>query len=73
MSRTVAFNVTCLATYKSSLDLPDNIKTREEIVSYIREHLPDANIQELEFLSDLDEPSESVIEDDIINVYGEDE
>ena len=33
----------------------------------------DTNVQDLEFLSDLDEPSEAVIEDDIINVYGEDE
>lgn len=65
------FNVTCLSSYKGSLDIPDDIKDDKlQVLDYIRNNLPSVEVQDLEWLSDLD-PDEAVTMDDIRDIYDE--
>lgn len=64
--RKAIFNVSCVATYQSSLEIPKGVK-EEEIIDYIQEHLDEAGIEtELNWLNDLD--MDAVIKDDLIEV-----
>lgn len=72
---TVAFKVKCYAVYKSQLTLPDEffqgdtqIATDDEILTFVRTHLPDASVDELEFLDDLEDITDSVWQEDIREV-----
>lgn len=63
------FNVTCLSSYKGSLVIPDGIKDDKlQVLDYIRNNLPSVEVQDLEWLSDLD-PDEAVTMDDIRDIY----
>lgn len=67
--RKAFFNVSCVATYQSSLKIPNDVK-EEEIVDYIQEHLDETNIETpLEWLNDFD--TDAVTKEDIIEVIEE--
>lgn len=56
----VEFSVACNAVYQSKLDIPDEIKDDEDkVLKYIRDNLDNCNVDELEWLSDLD-PEDAV-------------
>lgn len=62
----VKFTALCEASYDSELLVPDDIAAnREEAFKYIRSHLDEAPILELNFNKDLDDPTEAVWEEDI--------
>lgn len=61
--RTAEFNVTCMASYHSEMEIPDSVP-ESDMLEYIREHLPECQIYDLQWLSDLD-PIDAVTEDDI--------
>lgn len=64
--RKAIFNVSCVATYQSSLEIPNDVK-EEEIIDYIQEHLDETDIEtELEWMNDFN--TDAVTEDDIIEV-----
>lgn len=61
----VSFTVSCIASYHSELDIPNEIKDNEdEVLSYIHEHLDECGIEELTWLSDL-KAEDAVTKDDI--------
>lgn len=64
----VKFNVTCIATYRSELEIPNEISGDEEaVLEYIRSHLSECNVNNLEWLNDL-KPEDAVITmEDIYN------
>ena len=66
MARKAYFSVSCTATYQSELKIPDSVKEGEEL-SYIRDHLSDCNVEDLEWLNDLD-PEDAVTEEDIRSI-----
>lgn len=70
----INFTATCLASYKTHLDIPDEVyetMNKEELVKYLNEHISDANIEEYpQFLNDLED---GISELDIISEEKEDE
>ena len=61
----VKFKVACIAVYDSELEIPDNIANDEKaVLDYIHTHLDECNVQDLEWLNDLD-PDEAVTAEDI--------
>lgn len=72
--RKVEFNVTCKATYKSELEIPDDydINSLHDLRCYILDHLDEAAIDELDWLSDL-EDEDAVEEEDIRDYIDDDE
>lgn len=61
----VKFKVTCIAVYDSELEIPNDIANDEKaILNYIHENLDKCEIQDLEWLNDLD-PDEAVTAEDI--------
>ena len=64
--RTAYFNVTCTATYHSKMEIPDTVLKGEEL-EYIRKHLDECVIYDLEWLADLD-PDDAVTADDIKSI-----
>lgn len=65
------FTVACTAVYHSRLDIPVSLKGNHEgILAYIREHLGDAPVEELEWSSDWDDVESAVTEEDIRD-YGD--
>lgn len=49
------FNVVCLATYTTSLLVPSELETEDEILKYINEHINDTEIESpIEYLEDSD-------------------
>lgn len=61
----VKFKVGCIAVYDSELEIPDDIANDEKaILDYIHTHLDECNVQDLEWLNDLD-PDEAVTAEDI--------
>lgn len=67
-AREVRFGVMCTATYTATLQVPEEIGD-DQILSYIREHLNEANMESesLEWLGDC-EPEEAVTEEDVYNI-----
>ncbi len=69
----VDFSVMCTALYESSLEVPNEIaKDREKTLQYIREHLSEAPVADVEWLSDI-EPENAVTAEDIKSITGLDE
>ncbi len=65
---TVKFTVACNALYHSELKVPKDISNDEDrVLEYIRDHLGDCNVDDLEWLSDW-EPWEAVTKDDIRSI-----
>ena len=61
----VKFKVACIAVYDSELEIPKEIAdNKDEILEYIHEHLNDCNVEDLEWINDLD-PDEAVTQEDI--------
>lgn len=61
----VKFKVACTAIYDSELEIPNNIASdKNAILNYIHENLDKCEIQDLEWLNDLD-PDEAVTAEDI--------
>ncbi len=61
----VKFKVACTAVYDSELEIPKEIvDDKDAILKYIHEHLNDCNVEDLEWLNDLD-PDEAVTQEDI--------
>jgi len=61
----VNFNVGCYAIYNSELGIPDDIaEDKEKVLNYIRDHLGDCSVSDIEWVGDLD-PFEAVTKDDI--------
>ena len=61
----VKFKVACIAVYDSELEIPNDITNDEKaILNYIHENLDKCEIQDLEWLNDLD-PDEAVTAEDI--------
>ena len=59
------FKVACVAVYDSELEIPNEISNDEKaILEYIHNHLDECNVQDLEWLNDLD-PDEAVTMEDI--------
>lgn len=62
----VKFLVGCMAVYTSELEIPDTIAANENaVIDYIRDHLSDCTVDNLEWMEDL-EPESAVTEDDIL-------
>ena len=66
--RKAEFCVTCLAQYKSEMYIPDEVEDGKEL-SYIREHLDECPVQELDWVGDLS-PEEAVTEEDVAILSG---
>lgn len=67
----VKFNVACVASYETELEIPEEIKNDEkEILDYIHSHLDECSVTELDWINDLD-PDEAVTAEDIIYVDDE--
>lgn len=49
--------VQCMAVYKSSIEVPDNM-TREEAIEYTKKHLDEIPCGELDYVSNSDELDE---------------
>ena len=61
----VKFSVACMAVYQSELELPDKIKNDNgAVLEYIRSHLNDCAVNDIEWLNDL-EPQDAVTMEDI--------
>ena len=61
----VKFKAACIAVYDSELEIPKEIANdKNAILEYIHEHLNDCNVEDLEWLNDL-EPDEAVTQEDI--------
>lgn len=61
----VKFKVACIAVYNSELEIPKEIADdKDAILKYIHEHLDDCNVEDLEWLNDLDY-EEAVTQNDI--------
>ncbi len=62
----IKFSAACIATYESELLIPDDVvKNKTETLIYIREHLDEAPVLELNYVKELDDKNESVWSDDI--------
>lgn len=64
----VPFKVLCKAIYNTTLDVPKEIvnnRNRQVLLDYLRDHLGDANVDEIEWLQDLDDLDEAVQMEDI--------
>ena len=71
MSRIARFHVGCVATYDSSLRIPDEIPKGKEL-DYILEHLDECQVEsDIDWLNDLED--EPVIEDDIFDIEEEED
>ena len=69
----VNFTAMCMATYQSALEVPDDIaRDRDKALKYVRDHLNDAPVADVEWLEDVD-PYEAVTEEDIKSITGLDE
>lgn len=56
--KTFNVSVQCMATYTSSIEVPDNM-TREEAIEYAKEHIDEIPIKsELEYIGDSDQVDE---------------
>lgn len=66
-NKVVKFTVGCKAIYHSSLELPDCIE-EDEVLNYIRDHLPECSVNDLTWIDD-DEPISAVTEDDIKYIF----
>lgn len=56
--KTLIVSVQCMATYTSSIEVPDNM-TREEAIEYAKEHIDEIPIKSrLEYISDSDQVDE---------------
>ena len=67
----VSFNVTCEATYRGELTIPDEIKDDNlQVLDFIRENLANVAVTELEWLADID-PDNAVTMDDIRDIWSE--
>ncbi len=68
----VYFSVNCTAFYNTELELPDSIDVdnMQEILKYIRNHLEECPVHELEWAKDL-EPNKAVTIEDIKEVENE--
>lgn len=61
----VKFKAACIAVYDSELEIPKEIADdKDAILKYIHEHLDDCNVEDLEWLNDLDY-EEAVTQNDI--------
>lgn len=65
----IRFSATCYATAVQSLEVSDEVyeelmKNPDKKLSYIRENLSNANVEDIYFLSDLDDVYEAVTESD---------
>lgn len=67
--KTVNFSATCIATYNSSLKVPDEIHD-DQMVDYIKKHLSEAPVEDLEYVGDTDKP---LTEEDIISIENNDD
>ena len=65
--KTVTFIAGCIAVYKGSLDLPDEVNPddKKQVVKYILEHLGEVPCEDLSYIEDTEEP---VTEDDILYI-----
>lgn len=64
----VPFKVLCKAVYNTTLNVPKEIinnRNRQVLLDYLRDHLGDANVDEIEWLQDLDDLDEAVQMEDI--------
>ena len=66
----IRFSATCYATSVQSLKVSDEVyeelmKNPDKKLSYIRDNLSNANVEEVIFLSDLDDVYKAVTEDDL--------
>lgn len=61
----VKFTATCLAYYKSSLDVPNEViaEGNEKIAQYLRDNIGEANVDELTWLQDTED---CVTQEDIV-------
>lgn len=56
--KTLNVSVQCMATYTSSIEVPDDM-TREEAIEYAKKHINEIPIKsELEYISDSDQVDE---------------
>ncbi len=70
----VKFTAVCMAIYESELLIPDEIASdKEKTLNYIRDHLCEAPVLELNYWRDLDDPYDAVELDDIHDDNGEEE
>lgn len=61
----VKFSVACMAVYQSELEIPNEIKNDDEaILDYIRSHIDECKVNDLEWLGDI-EPANAVTMADI--------
>lgn len=61
----VKFKVGCIAVYDTELEIPNEIANDEKaVLDYIHVHLDECNVQNLEWLNDLD-PGDAVTAEDI--------
>ena len=69
----VKFTVMCNAIYKSELELPDGIDAtnKDAVLEYIRNNLSDAPVNEIEWLSDLEDTDSAVTKEDIRSIEEE--
>lgn len=69
----VDFKAKCYAMYSSRLELPEEftdvegnlLASEDDVLTYVRMHLPEANVNDLEWLSDLSDICDSVESEDI--------
>lgn len=71
MANKIKFSVQCMALYKGEIALPEEVQTKEDALAYVRAHLDDVPVADLEWLSDI-EPEQAVTEEDI-RYFGSDE
>ena len=68
----VKFSVMCNAVYTSYLEVPDEIANdKAKVVEYLREHISELSVEDLEWISDC-EPDTAITEEDIIYIERED-
>lgn len=66
----VKLSVMCNAIYHTHYEVPDEVtKDKGELVKYLREHIEELNIEDIEYLGETD-PEAAITEDDIIYVDG---
>lgn len=67
--KNVKFKVSCVAIYTSELPISDEIAdNKKSILEYIHNHLSECNIENLEWINDLDS-DDAVTQEDICYVY----
>lgn len=70
----VNFTASCVATYRTHLDIPDKVynnMNKEEIINYLNEHIGDVNVEsDLEWVNDIED---GITDLDIISEEKEDE